>query len=43
MTQLAISATNCAPVRQRKSARYLLPDSVLDYINLNQLYKAPDG
>lgn len=42
MTQLAISATQLrALFANGKSARYLLPDSVLDYINLNQLYKSP--
>ena len=44
MTQLAISATQLrALFANGRSARYLLPDSVLDYINLNQLYKSPDG
>mgnify|MGYP000852522834 FL=1 len=42
MTQLAISATQLRKLfANGKSARYLLPDSVLDYINLNQLYKCP--
>jgi len=42
MTQLAISATQLRKLfANGKSARYLLPDSVLDYINLNQLYKSP--
>jgi nicotinate-nucleotide adenylyltransferase len=42
MTQLAISATQLRTLfANGKSARYLLPDSVLDYINLNQLYKSP--
>ena len=42
MTQLAISATQLrALFANGKSARYLLPDSVLDYITRNQLYKSP--
>lgn len=42
MTQLAISATQLRTLfANGKSARYLLPDSVLDYINLHQLYKNP--
>ena len=42
MTQLAISATRLRELLATgKSARYLLPDSVLDYINLYQLYKSP--
>jgi nicotinate-nucleotide adenylyltransferase len=41
MTQLAISATQIRKLLANGlSARYLLPDSVLDYINLNQLYKS---
>jgi nicotinate-nucleotide adenylyltransferase len=40
MTQLAISATRLRELLATgKSVRYLLPDSVLDYINLYQLYK----
>ncbi|MDP3538045.1 MAG: nicotinate-nucleotide adenylyltransferase [Azonexus sp.] len=40
MTQLAISATQIRKLLSNGlSARYLLPDSVLDYINLHQLYK----
>ncbi len=42
MTQLDISATQLRKLfADGKSARYLLPDSVLDYINLHQLYKRP--
>ncbi len=42
MTQLAISATRLRELLAAgKSVRYLLPDSVLDYINLYQLYKSP--
>lgn len=42
MTQLAISATQIRTLLANgKSARYLLPDSVLDYIARNQLYKSP--
>ncbi len=42
MTQLAISATRLRELLAAgESVRYLLPDSVLDYINLNQLYKSP--
>ena len=42
MTQLAISATQIRQLLANgKSARYLLPDSVLDYINLHQLYQSP--
>jgi nicotinate-nucleotide adenylyltransferase len=42
MTQLAISATRLRELLATgKSVRYLLPDSVLDYINLYQLYKSP--
>ena len=42
MTQLAISATRLRELLAAgKSVRYLLPDCVLDYINLNQLYKRP--
>ena len=42
MTQLDISATQLRKLfANGKSARYLLPDSVLDYINLHQLYKRP--
>ena len=42
MTQLAISATRLRELLATgKSVRYLLPDSVLDYINLYQLYKRP--
>lgn len=42
MTQLAISATQIRKLLSNgKSARYLLPDPVLDYINLHQLYKSP--
>ena len=41
MTQLAISATQIRKLLANGlSARYLLPDSVLDYIQLNQLYKS---
>ena len=42
MTQLAISATQIRKLLANGlSARYLLPDAVLDYIDLNQLYKTP--
>lgn len=42
MTQLAISATQIRKLLANGlSARYLLPDSVLDYIELHQLYKSP--
>ncbi|MGA9962212.1 MAG: nicotinic acid mononucleotide adenylyltransferase, partial [Azonexus sp.] len=42
MTPLAISATRLRELLATgKSVRYLLPDSVLDYINLYQLYKSP--
>jgi nicotinate-nucleotide adenylyltransferase len=41
MTQLAISATQIRKLLANGlSARYLLPDSVLDYIRLHQLYKS---
>lgn len=41
MTQLAISATQIRKLLANGlSARYLLPDSVLDYIELHQLYKS---
>lgn len=45
MTPLAISATAIrAEIAAGGSARYLLPDSVLDYIGRNSLYSAPlDG
>ena len=40
MTQLAISATHIRKLLATgHSARYLLPDSVLDYISLHQLYR----
>lgn len=40
MTQLAISATQIRHLlANAKSARYLLPDAVLDYIQLHQLYR----
>lgn len=40
MTQLAISATQIRKLLANGlSARYLLPDSVLDYIDSHQLYK----
>lgn len=40
MTQLAISATQIRNLLVNgKSARYLLPDAVLDYIQLHQLYR----
>lgn len=42
MTQLAISATQIRQlVASRRSARYLLPDAVLDYIDLHHLYRNP--
>jgi nicotinate-nucleotide adenylyltransferase len=41
MTQLAISATQIRELLANGlSARYLLPDTVLDYIDLHQLYKS---
>jgi len=41
MTQLAISATQIRRLLANgQSARYLLPDGVLDYIQANQLYKS---
>jgi len=41
MTQLAISATQIRKLLANGlSARYLLPDAVLDYIHLHQLYKS---
>lgn len=41
MTQLAISATQIRKLLANGlSARYLLPDGVLDYIGLHQLYKS---
>ncbi len=41
MTQLAISATQIRKLLANGlSARYLLPDGVLDYIHRNQLYKS---
>ncbi len=40
MTQLAISATQIRQLLVNgQSARYLLPDAVLDYIQLHQLYR----
>ena len=40
MTQLAISATQIRKLLANgKSARYLLPDAVLDYFQLHQLYR----
>lgn len=42
MTQLAISATQIRQlIASGKSARYLLPDPALDYIQIHQLYKNP--
>jgi nicotinate-nucleotide adenylyltransferase len=42
MTQLAISATQIRTlIANGRSARYLLPDSVLDYIAFHQLYQSP--
>ena len=39
MTQLAISATQIRQLlAERRSARYLLPASVLDYIARHHLY-----
>jgi nicotinate-nucleotide adenylyltransferase len=32
-----------AALREGRSARYLLPDSVLDYIERNHLYKEVDA
>ncbi len=41
MTQLAISATQVRNLLGNGlSARYLLPDAVLDYIDIHQLYKS---
>lgn len=41
VTQLAISATAIrAMIKQNKSPRFLLPDSVLDIINSQQLYRS---
>ena len=41
MTQMAISATQIRKLLANGlSARYLLPDTVLDYIDLHQLYKS---
>lgn len=41
MTQLAISATQIRKLLANGlSARYLLPDAVLDYIEFHQLYKS---
>jgi len=42
MTQLAISATQIRKLLSNElSARYLLPDSVLDYIRTHSLYRNP--
>ncbi len=42
MTQLAISATQIRLlIANGKSARYLLPDAVLDYISSHSLYRNP--
>lgn len=42
MTPLAISATEIrAMLRNRRSPRYLLPDSVVDYIAAHSLYSSP--
>jgi nicotinate-nucleotide adenylyltransferase len=42
MTQLAISATHIRKLLSNQlSARYLLPDSVLDYIRTHSLYRNP--
>lgn len=42
MTQLAISATQIRKLLANElSARYLLPDSVLDYISSHSLYRNP--
>lgn len=42
MTQLAISATQIRQLLANgRSARYLLPQSVLDYIDLHHLYRKP--
>ena len=45
MSQLAISASAVRELlAQGKSARYLLPEVVLDYIDSNRLYsREPDG
>ena len=44
ITPLDISATAIREaIRQRRSPRYLLPDSVLDYIHCNSLYKDLDA
>ena len=42
MTPLAISSTEIrAMLENKQSARYLLPDAVLDYIDTHQLYDTP--
>jgi nicotinate-nucleotide adenylyltransferase len=44
ITALDISATAIrSAIREERSPRYLLPDSVLDYIHLNTLYKDVDA
>ena len=44
ITPLEISATAIrAAISEGRSPRYLLPDSVLDYIHRNQLYKDVDA
>lgn len=44
MTPLAISASLIRDlIRTGRSVRYLLPDSVLDYIAEHSLYREPDG
>jgi nicotinate-nucleotide adenylyltransferase len=44
ITPLDISATAIREaIREQRSPRYLLPDSVLDYIHLNSLYKDLDA
>lgn len=44
VTPLDISATAIrAAIREQRSARYLIPDSVLDYIHRNSLYKDLDA
>lgn len=44
MTQLAISATQIrALLANRRSPRYLLPEPVIDYIDLHHLYRSKNG
>jgi nicotinate-nucleotide adenylyltransferase len=44
MTPLAISATQIrALLAEGRSLRYLLPQPVIDYIHLHNLYRSSDG